>query len=178
MEKWRLVLIGCICLVLLGASTVALSQKPINNEDYKFKITAPEGFILLSADTPLYKPIQYSLFNEKEKIYLIVTARRSKFTDIKSYLDCSKEHLERDLQLFREDTSLRLIECRLSKFYSGNSTLLHFSFNAQYEGLNRCLIYFLHHRDEEIQVSFMYVDSLKQESMVVMDKVMQSLELY
>ncbi len=156
----------------------AYCQKLVKNDEYRFQLSLPQGFLLLPPDTTVQQPVELSYFNEREKIYVVITARKSRFTDIKSYLDCTKESLERDLQRYREDTTLRLVECRASKYYPGNTTVLHFTTRALYGRLNRCLIYFIHHRDEEIQVSFMYADSRMQESIGIVEGIMQSLELY
>lgn len=174
----RVLFVRLLNLVLLCSSLHAYCQKTVKNDDYRFHLSLPDGFVLLPADTVVQQPVELSYFNDHEKIYVVVTARKSRFTDIKSYLDCTKESLERDLQRYREDTTLRLVECRASKYYPGKTTVLHFTTRALYGRLNRCLIYFIHHRDEEIQVSFMYADSQIQESIGIVEGIMQSLELY
>ncbi len=174
----KLVLQILLSLGLLCSGGQVFCQQQVKIEDYRFTLLLPDGFKQQPTDTIVQQPVELSYFNERENIYIVVTARKSRFTDIKSYLDCTKESLERDLQRYREDTTLRVIECRASKYYPDKTTVLHFTTRTMYDRLNRCLIYFIHHRDAEIQVSFIYDDKRVQESLGIADTIMHSLKLY
>ncbi|MDR3680031.1 MAG: hypothetical protein P4L41_08705 [Flavipsychrobacter sp.] len=152
-----------------------LNPQIIVNKTFGFELTIPNSLIGdkhsgNECDTPqLY-------YDTTAGVILMISGRPSIFEDIKSYLDCSKEELEKELQNFQGDTSLRLVECRISPYYPANAILLHFETAAYPSNFNRCLVYFFHYKNKEVQFFFLY-NKANAESLSYIDKIMRSLIL-
>jgi len=107
----------------------------------------------------------------------MISGRKSAFSDVKDYLDCSKNDLEDELRRMQGDSTLKLVECRRSAYFPDKAVVLHFETSAYSPDLNRCLAYFFHHRGKEIQFFFLYSKTHDKESLNYIDRTMQSLKL-
>jgi hypothetical protein len=169
-------LIICLLLYNMCSSLNGYSQQAVKSAAYKYELTIPRNFKLLPPDSGENVDADKSFYNDLTNVYLIITARKSLFTDIKNYLDCSKEGLEKDLQKDYGDTTLRLIDCRKSAYYSSQSIVVHFEMQAN-GGFDRCMMYFIHHKGREIQLAFMYQKNKAGDGLGSIDGIMQSLKL-
>jgi len=159
----------------LSLSPCCYAQKVINDKQFNYEVTIPDGLVKETYnDESDSSPVYY---DTSTRIVLTVSGRKSKFTDIKSYLDCSKKDLEKVLQAIQEDSTLKLVECRKSPYYPDKAIVLHFETSAYSASLNRCFIYFFHHNGKEIQFFFLYNKTSYKESLDYIDRIMRSLTL-
>ena len=110
-------------------------------------------------------------------IILMISAREGKFKSVNDYLDCSREELEKHLKDNYGDTTLRLISCSRSIYYPKKTVTLHFSVSVLPFGYSTYIIYFIYHRDKDIQVSFTYKKEGEQNSLNYINGVMHTLKL-
>lgn len=161
-----------ILSLLITLSGIASAEK-INSKEYRFKLTVP-GKMVEVKDTSDALPGNI-FFDTSAGIVLIISARESKFRSVNEYLDCKQEKLELQLQTVYNDTSLRLVNCSRSRYYSRKTTVLHFSGTA---GIyNSSVIYFIHHRNKDIQISFTYRKEKEKSCLPYIDAVMRTLKL-
>jgi hypothetical protein len=169
----RVVVYGLLCLL---SSRAADAQKIFSSHAFRYQFTAPPTLKNLQ-DSSINTEANSAWYDDSLGIYLMITARQGHFTNIKSYLDCSRADLEKDLRFAHDDSTLHLIDCRISGYYPDKSIVLHFSTQRQGGDLDRCMIYFFHHRGSEIQFSFIYSGSRIAPSLAYIDQVMQTLVL-
>jgi len=172
--KAKLVLCLMILLICICSFQDSVAKK-INDRHYRFKIMVPDQMMEVEDSVYLLNGRLY--YDTTSGIILIISARESKFKSVKDYLDCSKEELEKQLQYNYGDTTLRLTSCSKSIYYPKKTTILHFQVSNLPFGYNSYVIYFVHHRDKDIQISFTYKKETAQKSMGYIDSVMQTLKL-
>jgi hypothetical protein len=161
-------------LLLLPGACV-YGQSVVTDPLFNYQLTLPATLV------------QHHYANESDssKIYhdttadvvLMISGRPSTFTDIKSYLDCSKSDMEKELRAFQGDTSLKLVECSNPANMPSNAAVLQFETNAYLPDFDRCYIYFLHYKSKEVQFFFLYHKTNFERSMEYIDNVMATLRL-
>lgn len=122
-----------------------------------------------SADGELY-------YDSVSKVVLMISARKGGFHSVEDYIDCSRPQMENQLKSFYSDSTLTLVNCSRSPYYSKKSAVILFHVSVLPYGFNTCTVFFIHHRHEDIQFSFTY----KGENAVApwyIDGIMQTLKL-
>jgi hypothetical protein len=110
-------------------------------------------------------------------VIMMISAQKSKFKDVKEYIDCSHLELEQQLQSEYGDTTLRLISCNRPDFYPKKTTVIRFEVGGLSPGYSTYMIYFIHHRHYDIQISFMYKRANEVNSMKYIKDMMGTLAL-
>jgi hypothetical protein len=149
--------------------------KKIHNKPYKFEMVLPETTVNIKDTTGQGDELLY--FDTEREVVLIISARVSKFSSVKDYMDCSSATLEQNLQTSYGDTNLRMISCDRSDYYPDNTTVLHFRVGDGSNSLDTYIIYFIHFRKEDIQISFAYAKEAEQKSIGYVSDVMKTLKL-
>lgn len=147
----------------------------IHNRHYKFTISLPDQLKELHDATTSEQSKLY--YDTATGVILMISARESKFRSVSDYLDCTREQLERQLKNNYGDTTLQLITCTRSDYYPKKTTELHFRVSAQPSGYNTYIIYFIHHRHKDIQISFTYKMQTEQQAFDYIRAIMQTLKL-
>ncbi len=164
-----------LCFLICIGSFQNVIAKRIHNKEYKFNIALPDQMVKITDST---NSIQGDLYYDTTAgIILMISARESKFKSVDDYLNCSKEELEKQLKLNYGDPTLNLISCNKSPYYPKKTTTLHFRVSVLPFGYNTYLIYFVHHRQKDIQISFTYKKENTQSSQKYIDSIMQTLKL-
>jgi hypothetical protein len=151
------------------------AAKTVRNKQFKFRISVPATMMEVrdtskSAEGAIY-------YDTSAGIVLMLTARDSKFSSIRDYLDCTREELEAQLKLYYGDPALRLISCSRSIYYPDKSTVLSFEVSVLPYGYDTYLIYFFHNRHSDIQISFTFKKDKALYSIDYIDNVMKSFKL-
>ena len=88
-----------------------------------------------------------------------------------------KDKLEQELKKCYGDSTLRVVSCDNPKYYGDRTVSLHIEVNVLPAGFNACVIYFIHHKNKDLQFSFMFSKAATARSMDYIDKVMKTLKL-
>ncbi len=156
-------------------STQAPAKK-IHNRPYRFSIVLPDKLIQIKGNDTLTYADYY--FDSSAGIFLMLSVFKTKFNSATDYLNCASESLERQLKQDYGDTTLQLVSCNKSKFYPGQTNVLHFRVTETGNGYDTYVIYFIHHHRTDIQISFTFRKSKEQMSMAYIDRIMNTLKLY
>jgi hypothetical protein len=159
---------------LLVCSCYALGQKTLQNKLYHYVLIAPDSLI---ETTESGNDTEKTYYDNVSGVILMITGREGIFRNTEGYMSCSKQNLERELKDYQGDSTLILISCENSKYYTEEVAILHFETKMLAEGFNRCMIYFVHHKNKEIQFSFMYDKADDKAGMAYIDKIMKTLQL-
>jgi hypothetical protein len=151
------------------------AQQTIRDKDLNLELKLPDSLIE-QRDVDNEGDTADIYYDASAGVIFMISGRKSIFKDIKNYLDCSREGLEQELRTFQGDSTLKLMSCNRSAYYPEKSVVLHFETNAYSPGLNRCIVYFIHHKSEEIQLFFLYKKT-KSDCLDYIDKIMKSLVL-
>ncbi|MBS1689940.1 MAG: hypothetical protein JSS96_14520 [Bacteroidetes bacterium] len=171
-------LYGFLFLVCLFASGIpAVAQHIISNDAYRYQLTINDSLVQWhdSASAAENESIFYDNYSG---VVFMITVREGLFTDNKSYIDCAKDDLELRLREYQGDSTLRLLSCNRSKYYPEQAVVLHFESHIYPAGLNRCMIYFIHHNGKELQFSFIYDKAADKVNLEYIDRIMQNLKLF
>lgn len=161
-----------ILTLLLVFCRIAHAQK-VNNEEYS--VTLPTSLIKEADTTAADAGDLY--YDQSFAVILMISERHSRFKSVKDYMDCSNRQLEDQLKNFYSDTSLQLLSCSRSPYYPKETVALNFSVSVLPYGFNTCLVYFIHHKDSDLQFSFTYNKEQAKKSMKYIDDIMQTLVL-
>jgi hypothetical protein len=167
------VLVLLLALILLHSGQA--SARKYKDKYYKFSLVLPDGLrpTFDSGDV-----VDGELFYDTSaKVVLMISTRQSKFQSVQDYIDCSKTQLETELKYFYSDSTLQLISCNRSAYYPEEASALLFSVSVLPYGFNTCMVYFIHHRHRDIQLSFTYKKENSLQSVRYIDEIMQSLSL-
>lgn len=167
-----------ICLVLnslILPHEHIYGQSIITDRLFNYTLKVPETLIMHHDNDECDSSKTY--YDSASNIALMVSGRSSTFTDIKSYLDCSRKDLETDLQSLQGDKTLKVIACTRPELLPANAMVLHFETTAYLPYFDRCYIFFLHYKNKEVQFFFLYRKIYFTRSMEYIDKVMKSLQL-
>lgn len=110
-------------------------------------------------------------------IIMMISKRETKFKSVNEYIDCSQKELENYLRVCYGDTSLQLINCSKPAYYPEKSAVVNFRVKVLPFGMDTYTIYFIHHRGEDIQISFTYKQGNTKASSAYITKVMQAFRL-
>ena len=164
------------CVLLFCTATLQNAHaKKINNKHYKFKLTIPDQLTEINDTTNGVNGTLY--FDTTSEIMLMISARESRFRSVNDYIDCSIPGLEQQLQNDYGDTALRLLSCGRALHYAEKTTVLHFEVSKLPFGYNAHLVYFLHHRNKDIQFFFTYKKRKEVQSRHYIDEIMRTLKL-
>ena len=155
-----------------GASVFA--QVVISDKQYNYQLTLPAAMKAYFSNSPSDSVTYY---DTEKGVVLMIGGRKGSFKNVESYLDCSRQDLEKDLQAQQGDSTLRLIDCHRSPYYPRRSTVLHFETHAYSGHFERCLVYFFHCYGAELQFFFLYDKTRQGESLPYIDHIMHSLRL-
>ncbi len=147
-------MLWCILFLCCIDGVHQASARKIHNTHFHFTLQVPDQM----------NYIRDSLNDEQGAVYydttagiiLMIAARESKFKSVQDYLDCSLQDLEQQLRTNYEDPALKLLSCNHAQHYPEKTTILHFQVSTLPFGYNTYTIYFIHHRSNDIQVSFTY----------------------
>jgi|GEM_PF-1499269 len=145
--------------------------RKIHNRQYRFKITMPETMkrIRLANDTAQGQ----IYYDSVADIGLIISWRESKFHKVDEYINCSWKELESILKDCIADTSLRVISCSKKK----RMTILDFIVSPSTNSYQNSIIYFVHHKQTDIQFSFVCKKEFTSEERRYMKSMMRTLKL-
>jgi len=168
-------IVSYIFLLTLLSTTVSFGQKKLNSSLYNYTVIIPDSLI---ETTDPGNDSEKTYFDDVSGIVLMITGRDGIYDNSNSYMNCSKKDLERQLKDYQGDSTLKLISCSKSKYYTAEAVTLQFETHVLPQGFNRCLIYFIHHKNKEIQFSFMYDKADINSSIAYIDGIMHTLKLF
>ena len=169
----RILLISVMCLVLLADSHLVYGKK-VHAKEYKINLPNTMREI---QDTFNNGKMEQFYFDTANDVVLIISGRVSKFNSVNDYIDCTNQQLEQKLQAAFGDSSLKLISCARSKYYPTKAAVVHFSLADDKNGLNTYVVYFIHDKKEDLQISFTYEKESEQHSIAYVDGIMQTFKL-
>ncbi len=165
---------ACLFILLLCVACVgSVGARTIHNKQKKYELVVPDAMSKI-ADSAAEGEMYY---DKPAGIILMISERKSKFKSVKEYMDCSNRQLEDQLRVFYSDSTLKLISCSRSRYYPKETTVLHFSVGVLSDGFTTCLVYFVHHKGNDLQFSFTYNKEVAKQSLQYIDDVMQTLKL-
>lgn len=161
-----------ICAIILIIFFCFLAQvspaKKLHNKDYKFKISLPQTMKMVN-DTgqgEIY-------YDSVTSTVLIISGRESKFHTVDEYINCNRNDLESALKNWISDSTLQIISCNKNK----KATILHFRVVESPVKYQDNIIYFIHHRNIDIQFSFLYKTEDTPQREKDIEKIMRTLKL-
>ena len=163
----------CVLFVVFFAH-VAIG-KTIYSKHFKFKVEIPVTFIKVTDTTGTVEGEVY--FDTNEKIVLLVTKAESKYKSVKDYLDCSRVQLENELRISYADTGLHLVSCNRSPSYTDKIVVLNIEITVLPSVYKQSVIYFIHHKGNDVQFSFMIRKEQAAHCLPIIQEVMKTLEL-
>ena len=167
-KKLFLILLACACCAQYA------NAGRVKDRHYKFKMILPVTMVEVPDSGRINGTVYY---DTSADIILMTSGRESKFRSVTDYIDCSIDGLEQQLKKDYGDTSLQLITCSKSGYYPKKTNVLHFRVSTLPFGYNTLMIYFIHHRNKDIQLSFTYKQTKEQPSLQYIDRIMQTLKL-
>ncbi len=166
----------CLLLVLICICSFKYSSaKTIHDKRYKLKLTLPETMKVVS-DATDSEP-EETFYDSTIGIVLIISGRKNKFKSVKEYIDCTKKDLEHNLRLFADDSTLVLLGCQISPYYPQAAIVMHFCLDMQLNQFDTYMMYFIHYRKRDIQLSFSYKGPTEQKCLSYIDDIMKTLRL-
>jgi len=163
-------------LITLVFSTSAYAQRTITSQLSHYQVTVP-ATMTKDADSNENRGDDLIFYDTVNGVMMSITARDGDFKSLSAYLDCTKPTLEKDLRAAQDDSTLILMDCRRSPYYTDRSIVLHFETKAYPAGLDRCLIYFFHHDKKELQFSFVYSKVDAKTDMAYIDEIIKTVKL-
>jgi hypothetical protein len=174
-NRLRILIISIFITTSLLASDWAFGKK-IHGRAYKYIMDIPNTMHEV-ADSVNNGANELLYFDTATDVVLIISGRVSKFNSVNEYIDCSNPELEQKLQSAFGDSSVQLISCARSKYYPGKSAVVHFSLADVKDGLNTYVVYFIHNKEKDLQISFTYQKESEQQSLAYVDGIMQTFKL-
>lgn len=165
-----------LLFIIVTAALPAHAQRTITSHLSYYKLTVP-GSTTGDSDNNENKGEDLNYFDTVNDVMMSITARDGGFKNLDSYLDCTKLTLENDLKVAQGDSTLILLDCRKSPYYTDKSIVLHFETKGYPGGLDRSIIYFFHHNKKEIQFSFVYSKADAKSDMAYIDRIMKTVKL-
>jgi hypothetical protein len=141
---WLVTVLMALCL-----ATPAQGQTEKKIRTYAYIVKIPASMNLVS-DTLAGKGQIY--YDGERDILMAATASESIFKSVDDYLNCSWPELDKNLRQASEDTSFRLLSCNKT----GKATILIYTINAAINAYPYCILYFIHHKQFELQFSFYF----------------------
>ncbi len=171
-------LLRAVALLLFVSSFTlpAYAQRTIISHVSHYEVIVPST-MTKDADSEENRGEDLIFYDTVSDIMMSITARDGDFKSLDSYLDCTKPTLEKDLRAAQDDSTLILLDCRKSPYYTAQSIVLHFETKAFPAGLDRSIIYFFHHNTKEIQFSFVYSKADSKNDMLYIDNIMKTMKL-
>jgi hypothetical protein len=166
--------LAAIIVICFGFISIA-SAKQVKNKHFKIKITIPDQLLKVKETTNSIQGDLY--FDTTAGIICMMSGRESRYKSVSDYLDCSRENLEQQLKHNFGDSTLTLVSCRRSAKYSKKIIILHFRVSILPSGFNTYVIYFIHHRNRDIQLSFTCKNKNEQADLAYINSIMQTLKL-
>ena len=165
-------------LAMAWVFTCALSwgqpggTQKIKDRQLKFSFDLPAGMVKVP-DT-----LGGGMFYDSTAdLVLLITETESPFKSVHEYIDCNQMELEYNLRKSYADSSLQLLSCTHSPYYSKKTTVITMALGVLSSGYDRCTVYFIHHRRKDVQFSFMFKKPGVALAMKKIDEVMGSLRL-
>ena len=172
---FRLLSLFMVWLLSSIGSNVAYAKRA-HAKAPEFKINIPNTMRELD-DTATRDGGERFYFDTTNNIVLIISGRESQFNSVNDYIDGSNEDLEQKLQTAFGDSTVKLISCARSKYCRGRSAVVRFTLTDDKNGLDTYVVYFIHDKNEDLQISFMYSKQSEQQSTAYVDGVMQTFKL-
>ncbi len=163
-------------ITLVFISTSAHAQRTITSQLSHYQVIVP-ATMTKDADSNENRGDDLIFYDTVNGVMMSITARDGDFKSLSAYLDCTKPNLEKDLRAAQDDSTLILMDCRRSPYYTDRSIVLHFETHSYPAGLDRCIIYFFHHDKKEIQFSFVYSKVDAKTDMVYIDDIVKTVKL-
>lgn len=171
MKKIWIFLLG----IVFFQGALHATAKTVRNTHFRYSIDIPDRMMKIE-DTAdgVYQQLYY---DTTAGIIFIISARESKFRSVADYIDCGKEGLEQAMKVNYGDSMLTLIRCIRSPYYPNKTTVLHFKVTVLPFGFDRYIVYFIHHRHKDLQLSFTYKYDNEEASMTEINKIIATLKL-
>jgi hypothetical protein len=148
--------------------------RTVSGKQYKCNLSFPESMLPVT-DSAGSNEEEY--YDSSAGIVLIISGRKSRFKSVSQYIDCSRQNLEQTLRESYGDSTLDLIDYRTSDVYPGNSTVIHFHVSSLPYGFNTYVVYFIHYKKQDIQLSFTYNKDAEPRDINYIQKLMKTLKL-
>lgn len=142
--KWLFAVLLALCMAI---PTQGQTAKKIRTYAYIVKIPASMNLV---SDTMVDKGQIY--YDGERDVLLATTTTKSPFKSVDDYLNCSWPGLDINLRKLSEDTSFRLVSCNKT----GTATILIYTIDAAINAYPYCILYFIHHKQFELQFSFYF----------------------
>jgi len=161
------------CLLILLTATHAQAGK-IRNRQYGYKLVVPDGLREMkdsaSGQSTLY-------FDTSAGVLMMLSGKDlSGFRSVDEYMSCARPQLEQQLKADFGDSTLELERCFKPVYYPKKMVGISFKVAGDKGGFNYFTVYFVHHRQKEIQISFTYCDDHPQR-LEYIGSIMQSFKL-
>ncbi len=166
--RWVFIVIGCVF------AFHDATGKKIRNRQYKFTITIPDAMKRIVDTTVLGDELYY---DTSAKIIFMISERKSKFSSVADYIDCSKAQLESQLKEYYADSALKLLSCNRSIYYPKKTTAVMVSVSVLPYGFNTCFVYFIHHKMFDIQFTFTFKKEAAGNIAQYVDGIMETMTL-
>jgi hypothetical protein len=164
-----------ILTILLSSSLQLAYAKEKHNQRPTYTIRIPRqmaeiAYVQDRTNDKLY-------YDTTAGIIMMISKRETKFKSVNEYIDCSQKELENYLRACYGDTSLQLINCSKPPYYPEKSAVVNFRVKVLPFGMDTYTIYFIHHRREDMQISFTYKQGNEKAASEYINKVMQGFRL-
>ncbi|MBA3828912.1 MAG: hypothetical protein H0X33_08245 [Taibaiella sp.] len=164
-----------LAFFLFIAIHACYGQQVVKSKAYRYKINLPQS--LKKASDSAGSAEEQAFYDDDAGIVFLISVKDGLYTDLNGYRNCSVSDMENKLRTYENDSTLKLVSCGKSRYYTAKAVVLHFETSVLPSGLDRCIIYFVHHHNKELQLSFMYSKTDEKNSMAYIDSIMQKLEL-
>ncbi len=141
-------------VLIAGYGNNLFAAKRVHSKQYKFSIVLPETMTAIKDTSELVVSDLY--YDTANNVVLMISKRESKFRSVEEYMDCTRETLELDLKYMFGDSLLQLVSCTRPDYYPPKATALKFSVSILPMGYDSYIIYFIHHKHTDLQLSFTY----------------------
>ncbi len=164
-----------IAVVILTTLAYSSAAREIRNKNLHFRLSVPESTLTLPDTSGAELGETY--YDSISDIVFVITSTDTRFRSVKDYLDCSSAQLENELRICYDDSALHLLSCNAPKYYPDRTVFLLVEVSVLPGGFNESAIYFIHHRNKDLQFSFMFRKSGVATGLDYIDKVMKTLKL-
>jgi len=176
MKKYLRILWIAVLWLLPVATGNNAYGKTVSGKAFRYKIDLPSTMRKVE-DTVTQGENEQLYFDTSNDVVLIISGRATNLRSVDDYINCANPELEQNLQNAFGDSSVQLISCSRSKYYPGKSAVVHFCLTDEKDGLNTYVVYFIHNKDKDLQISFTYQKKSEQQCIAFIDSIMQTFKL-
>ena len=170
--NWLKTLLAVTCVFSCSVIWGQAAARKFRDHHLKFSFDVPAGMVKVP-DT-----LGGGMFYDSTTdVVLLITETESPFKSVHEYIDCNQLELEQNLRQSYADSTLQLLSCTRSPYYSQKTTVITMALGVLSSGYDRCTVYFIHHHHNDLQFSFMFRKPGATPALKKIDEVMSSLRL-